>query len=64
LNLYPGSRICELHQRRSARGRRMAIGDIVMTKTWVAPKLNKLGTIKDVAANNGTIVQVGNSAKS
>ena len=39
-----------------------------MTKTeskiWTAPKLNKLGTLKDVAAKGGDIDQVGNSSKS
>lgn len=34
------------------------------TKTWTAPKLNKLGTIKDVAAKGATVTQIGNSAKS
>jgi len=33
-------------------------------KTWTAPKLNKLGTIKDVAAKGATVTQIGNSAKS
>lgn len=35
-----------------------------MTKTWTAPKLNKLGTIKDVAAGTGLNTQSAANNKS
>ncbi len=35
-----------------------------MTKTWTAPKLNKLGTIKDVAGPTGSGLEGGPNAKS